>query len=138
MTPTDPLPQPVSKFKSKSGIKRIVAAFGYSAAGFRTAWRNEHAFRQELLLAVPGTVIALMLPVARLEKLLLVAVLVLVLIVELLNSAIESVVDRISLESHPLSKNAKDIGSAAVFLALALATITWLVVLLPLVLPLLR
>jgi diacylglycerol kinase (ATP) len=137
MNPPNPLPHATSKFKSKSGIKRIVAAFGYSIAGFRTAWRSEHAFRQELLLAVPGAVIALVLPVARLEKLLLVAVLVLVLIVELLNSAIESVVDRISLESHPLSKNAKDIGSAAVFLALALAAITWLVVLLPLILRLL-
>ncbi|MDB5855394.1 MAG: diacylglycerol kinase [Herminiimonas sp.] len=137
MNPPNPLPHATSEFKSKSGIKRIVAAFGYSIAGFRTAWRNEHAFRQELLLAVPGTVIALVLPIARLEKLLLVAVLVLVLIVELLNSAIESVVDRISLESHPLSKNAKDIGSAAVFLALALAAMTWLVVLLPLILRLL-
>jgi diacylglycerol kinase (ATP) len=134
MNPPDPLPQATSEFKSKSGIKRIVAALRYSIAGFGTAWRNEHAFRQEMLLAVPGTVIALVLPIARLEKLLLVAVLVLVLIVELLNSAIESVVDRISLEPHPLSKNAKDIGSAAVFLALALASVTWLVVLLPLVL----
>lgn len=128
-----PLPQPTSEFKSKSGIKRIFAAFRYSIAGFRAAWRNEHAFRQELLLAVPGAVIAVMMPIAALEKLMLVAVLVLVLIVELLNSAIEAVVDRISLESHPLSKNAKDLGSAAVFLALALAAITWLVVLLPLI-----
>jgi diacylglycerol kinase (ATP) len=130
-------PEPTSQFKSKSGMKRIVAAFGYSIAGFRTAWRNEYAFRQELLLAVPGAVVALMLPVATVEKLLLVAVLMLVLIVELLNSAIEAAVDRISLDSHPLAKNAKDIGSAAVFLALALAAITWLVVLLPLILRLL-
>jgi diacylglycerol kinase (ATP) len=134
MNSLDPLPEPTSQFKSKSGMKRIVAAFGYSIAGFRAAWRNEYAFRQELLVAVPGAIIALLLPVAALEKLLLVAVLILVLIVELLNSAIEAVVDRISLDSHPLAKNAKDIGSAAVFLALALAAVTWLVVLLPVIL----
>jgi diacylglycerol kinase (ATP) len=127
-----PHPEPISKFKSKSGVKRVFAAFRYSFAGFRTAWRNEHAFRQELLLAIPGAAIALLLPISALEKLLLIAVLMLVLIVELLNSAIESVVDRISLEPNSLSKNAKDLGSAAVFLALTLAVITWLVVLLPL------
>lgn len=122
----------VSEFKSKSGVKRISAAFFYSIAGFKTAWRNEHAFRQELLLVIPATVIALLLPVSALKKLALIAVLVLVLIVELINSAIEAVVDRVSLEHHPLSKNAKDLGSAAVFLTLSLAAVTWAVIVLPL------
>jgi diacylglycerol kinase (ATP) len=122
----------VSEFKSKSGVKRISAAFFYSMQGFVAAWRNEHAFRQELMLAVPAAIVALLLPVSALQKLALIAVLVLVLIVELINSAIEAVVDRISFEHHPLSKNAKDIGSAAVFLALALAGATWAVIVLPL------
>lgn len=125
--------QQVSEFKSKSGGKRIYAAFLYSMQGFRMAWKSEHAFRQELLLVVPGVVIALLLPLSSLEKVALIAVLLLVLIVELINSAIEAVVDRISFERHPLSKNAKDFGSAAVFLALTLAAITWLLIAGPLV-----
>lgn len=119
----------ISEFKSKSGLQRIVAATGYSIAGFRSAWKSEAAFRQELFVAVPGSVIALMLPVSAYQKLLLVAVLVFVLIVELLNSAIEAIVDRVSLERHPLSKNAKDFGSAAVMLACGIASATWIVVL---------
>lgn len=122
----------VSEFKSKSGLKRIAAAMTYSMAGFQTAWRGEHAFRQELLVLVLGTIAALCLPLPALQKLLLIAVLVLVLIIELLNSAIEAVVDRVSLERNPLSKNAKDLGSAAVLLALLLAAATWLCVLWPL------
>ncbi len=124
--------QHVSQFKSKSGLKRISSALGYSIDGLRAAWRHEHAFRQELMVAVPGIVVALLLPVSPLEKLALVAVLLLVLIVELLNSAIEAVVDRVSLERHALSKNAKDLGSAAVLLACMLALATWAVVLYPL------
>lgn len=121
--------QPVSEFKSKSGLKRIFSAVFYSIDGFKAAWRNEHAFRQELMLFVPGVIVALLLPVSAYQKLLLIGVLVLVLIVELINSAIEAVVDRISLERHPLSKNAKDFGSAAVMLACLLAGATWAVVL---------
>jgi diacylglycerol kinase (ATP) len=124
--------QYVSRFKSKSGLKRITSALGYSIAGLRAAWRREHAFRQELVVVVPGIVLALLLPVSRLEKMALVAVLLLVLIVELLNSAIEAIVDRVSLDQHPLSKNAKDLGSAAVLLACVLAIATWAVVLYPL------
>ena len=124
--------QPVSEFKSKSGLKRIFSAIFYSIDGFRAAWKHEHAFRQELMVAVPGIVIALLVPVTPVEKLALIAVLLLVLIVELLNSAIESVVDRISLDRHPLSKNAKDLGSAAVMLTFALALVTWAVILAPL------
>lgn len=125
--------QPTSEFKSKSGAKRIFAAFFYSIEGFRTAWKSEHAFRQELMLVLPGVAVALLLPVDALQKLALIGVLILVLIVELVNSAIEAVVDRVSLERHPLSKNAKDFGSAAVFLALSLAAATWAVIVWPLV-----
>ncbi|MDB5907262.1 MAG: diacylglycerol kinase [Massilia sp.] len=121
--------QPVSQFKSKSGIKRVFAAVGYSLDGFRAAWQNEAAFRQEMLVVVIGTVIALSLRISAFEKLMLIGVLVLVLIVELINSAFEAVVDRISLEPHPLSKNVKDLGSAAVALAIGLAVAAWAVVL---------
>ena len=101
-------------------------------AGFKSAWRSEHAFRQELVVVVIATIAALLLPVPAWQKLLLIAVFVLVLIVELINSAIEAVVDRVSLERNPLSKNAKDLGSAAVLLTLMLAAATWLVILWPL------
>ncbi|WP_377701634.1 diacylglycerol kinase [Pseudoduganella sp. UC29_71] len=121
--------QPVSEFKSKSGIKRIFSALLYSFDGLKSAWRHEHAFRQELMLFAAGTVVALLLPVSAFQKLVLVAPLVLMLIVELINSAIEAVVDRISLERHPLSKNAKDFGSAAVLLTGLLAALIWAVVL---------
>ncbi|SNS69227.1 diacylglycerol kinase [Noviherbaspirillum humi] len=125
-------PVQISEFKSRSGFKRIVAAFFYSIEGLRTAWKSEHAFRQELFLGIPAALLALLLPLSALEKLALIAVLLLVLIVELINSAIEAVVDRISLERHALSKNAKDFGSAAVALALLLAALTWGVILFPL------
>ena len=126
--------QEVSEFKSTSGLARIVAASRYSVRGLRIAWKYEHAFRQELLMSVPALFVALLLPVSVLEKLALVLVLALVLIVELLNSAIEAVVDRISLERHPLSRNAKDLGSAAVFLAVAVAAVTWTVIVAPVLL----
>ena len=121
--------KPVSQFKSKTGLKRIFSAFFYSIDGFKSAWTNEHAFRQELVVVVFGVAVALLLKISAFEKLMLIGVLVLVLIVELINSAIEAVVDRISLDRHPLSKNAKDYGSAAVFLAVGLAAAAWGVVL---------
>lgn len=116
---------PVSEFKSKSGLKRIFSAFFYSLDGLKSAWKHEHAFRQEVGLFVFGTVIALLLPLSALEKLLLIGMLLLILIVELINSAVEAVVDRVSLDYHPLSKNAKDIGSAAVLLTCVLAGAAW-------------
>jgi diacylglycerol kinase (ATP) len=125
--------QPVSEFKSKSGFKRIFSAVFYSIDGFRAAWKHEHAFRQELMIAVPGIVIALFLPVTALERLALIAVLLLVLIIELINSAIEAVVDRVSLDRNPLSKNAKDLGSAAVMLSFLLALATWGIIVSPLI-----
>lgn len=121
--------QPSSEFKSKGGLARIAAAFRYSIEGFKTAWRHEHAFRQELMVALPATVVALVLKISAFQKLALIAVLGLVLLVELINAAIEAVVDRVSLERHPLSKAAKDLGSAAVALAIAMAAATWAVVL---------
>ena len=121
--------QPVSEFKSKNGLQRILAATGYSVDGFKAAWRHEAAFRQELVGVVILAVVAMALPVSAFQKLVLIAVLILVLIVELVNSAIEAIVDRISLERHPLSKNAKDLGSAAVMLTIVLATATWSVIL---------
>ncbi|WP_338844479.1 diacylglycerol kinase [Massilia sp. W12] len=122
-------PQAKSEFKSKSGLRRIFSAFFYSMDGLKQACLHEHAFRQELALVIAGTIIALLLPVSAFQKLVLIAVLILVLIVELLNSAIEAVVDRVSLERHPLSKNAKDFGSAAVLLSILLVVATWAVVL---------
>lgn len=122
----------VSEFKSRSGWRRLLAASAYSAAGLKAAWRTEQAFRQELYLFVPASVLALLLPLTALEKLLLIGVLVLVLMVELLNSAIEAAIDRVSLERHPLSKAAKDFGSAAVLLGCLLALATWAVITLPL------
>ncbi|WP_075792991.1 diacylglycerol kinase [Massilia putida] len=121
--------QPSSEFKSKGGLRRIVGAFRYSIEGFRAAWQHEHAFRQEVMVAVPATVVALLLKISAFEKLALIVVLALVLLVELINAAIEAVVDRVSLERHPLSKAAKDLGSAAVALAIAIAAATWAVVL---------
>lgn len=120
---------PISEFKSKSGIKRIFSAFFYSLDGLKSAWRSEHAFRQELFLVVIGSIVAIALPIFIFEKLLLIVVLLLVLVVELINSALEAVVDRVSLERHQLSKNAKDFGSAAVLLTLIIAIATWAVVL---------
>lgn len=120
---------PISEFKSKSGLKRIFSAFFYSLEGLRTAIRTEHAFRQELVVFVVGSIAALLLPVSAFQKLVLIGSMVIVLIVELINSAIEAVVDRVSLERHPLSKNAKDFGSAAVLLACLLSGATWAVVL---------
>lgn len=123
-----------NEFKSrKSGFTRWLNALRYSFDGFSTAWKNENAFREEIALLVVGSIIAFILPVPIRDTLLLIGVLILLLIVELINSAIEETVDRISLEQHPLSKNAKDLGSAAVFLTLILAAIVWCVILYPVV-----
>lgn len=118
--------------KSQPGFKRILNAAKYSYNGVKFAWEHEQAFRQEIFLIVPAIIIALCLPVAPVNKLALIAVLMLILIVELLNSAVEAAIDRISLERHPLSKVAKDLGSAAVFLTFLLALMTWGVILWPL------
>jgi len=118
-------------FKGKTGLKRIINATSYSIAGFKAAFKNEAAFRQIILINVVLIPISLCLEVSRVEHALLIMVCLLAIIVELINSAIEAVVDRISLERHELSKNAKDMGSAAQFVALAMIFFTWLIILLP-------
>lgn len=118
-----------SPHKGKTGLRRIWNAFQYSLAGLSAAYRHEDAFRQELLLAVVLIPLGLVLGAGGVEKALLIGSVMLVLVVELLNSAVEATVDRISLEDHQLAKRAKDIGSAAVLLALALLIVVWALVL---------
>ncbi len=119
-----------SPHKGKAGLVRIWNAFNYSLAGLRATIRQEAAFRQELLLAVILIPTALFLGVSANSKALMIASVLLVLIVELLNSAIEAAVDHTSLEKHPLAKRAKDIGSAAVLLSLLNVIAVWLIILL--------
>lgn len=114
-----------SPFKGKTGLTRLINAFGYSLDGFRAAYRHEDAFRQEAWLALLLIPLALFLAASGIGKALMVGSVLLVLIVELLNSAIEAVVDRVSLDRHHLAKRAKDIGSAAVLLALLNVVVTW-------------
>src|SRR5450631_3054023 len=100
----------MSPYKGKTGVTRLINAFGYSLSGLRAAFRHEDAFRQEVALAAVLIPAAFLLPVAATARAVLLASVFLVLIVELLNTAVESVVDRISLENHELAKRAKDIG----------------------------
>lgn len=118
-----------SPHKGKTGLRRVWNAFHYSLAGLAAAYRHEDAFRQESLLAAVLVPLALFLPVSGIGKALMVASVLLVIIVELINSAVEATVDRISLENHLLAKRAKDIGSAAVLIALINVLVVWLLVL---------
>lgn len=120
---------PPSEFKSRGGLARIWHALGYSRAGFIAAFRHEAAFRQELALGVPMVLLAPWLAPTLLQALALVGVVVLVWVVELLNSAVEALADSVSAEHHPLLGRAKDLGSAAVMLSLVFAALTWAVVL---------
>jgi diacylglycerol kinase (ATP) len=115
--------------KGKTGLRRIWNAFGYSLSGLRSAYRAENAFRQECWLAAVLIPLACFLHVGGIGRALMIASLLLVLLVELINSAVEAVVDRISLERHELSKHAKDVGSAAVFIALLNVVVVWFSVL---------
>lgn len=117
-------------FKGRSGLTRILNATGYSLAGLRAAYRGEAAFRQLVWLNLVLLPLACLLDVSRVERVLLMLTPLLALVVELLNSAIEAVVDRISLNLHPLSKQAKDMGSAAQLLALLIIALTWALILL--------
>lgn len=108
-----------------TGLTRIINAAGYSWKGFRAAWINEAAFRQEGVAAIVAIIIACWLDVDPITRVLLIGSVLLVMIVEILNSAIEAVVDRIGTERHELSGRAKDMGSAAVLLAIVVALITW-------------
>lgn len=114
-----------SPYKGKTGLRRLWNAFGYSLAGFRAAYQHEDAFRQEVLLAAVLLPLALWLPVSGISKALMMGSVLLVIIIELLNSAIEATVDRISLDSHELAKRAKDIGSAAVLVSLLNVLLIW-------------
>ena len=119
-----------SPYKGKTGLRRLWNALRYSLQGMASAFRHEDAFRQECLLAVLLIAAALFLHVGTTERALMIASVLLVLIVELLNSAVEAAVDRISLENHLLAKRAKDIGSAAVFLSLINVVFVWALILL--------
>jgi diacylglycerol kinase (ATP) len=114
-----------SPFKGKTGLQRVWYALHYSLAGLRAAFTCEDAFRQEALLAALLIPASFFLPVSGVGRALMIASVLLVLIVELLNSAIEAAVDRVSLDRHHLSKRAKDIGSAAVLLALINVVLVW-------------
>ena len=114
-----------SPFKGKTGLSRMINAFGYSVEGFKAAFKHEDAFRQEVFLSVVLIPLGLYLGKTGVEKALLVSAVLLVLIVELFNSAIEAAVDHTSLERHALAKRAKDIGSAAVFVALGIVVSVW-------------
>ena len=112
-------------FYNEKGLKRFVNAIGFSIAGFKATWRHEEAFRQEGV-AVP---LAILLSDNKIELVLLIASVTLIMIMELLNSAIETVVDRIGSDYHELAGRAKDIGSAAVMLSIMLAVVTWILIL---------
>ena len=131
---TNEKPQDANALKGKTGLRRLLNAFGYSLQGFRAAWQNEAAFREEAMLTIVLTPVALLLPVTGLEKLLLILSLLLLVLVEVLNSAVEAVVDRIGPEIHPLSGRAKDLGSAAVLIACLILGLTWLFIAVPAVL----
>lgn len=111
------------------GMTRIIKAAGYSLAGIKAAWKHEAAFRQETLTVAVFLPLGLFLGQNGIERAMLAASLLMVMVTELLNSAVEAVVDRVGPEYHPLSERAKDLGSAAVFVSIALAVIVWALIL---------
>lgn len=119
-----------SPFKGVGGWRRIVNAWGYSLDGLQAAFIGEAAFRQLVVLNSVLIIASFFLPVSALEQALMIAVCLLSLIIELFNSAIEAVVDRVSLERHPLSKNAKDMGSAAQLIGMCMIAVVWALILL--------
>jgi diacylglycerol kinase (ATP) len=134
LSPDDPLtPLPFNPYKGNRGLTRAWHAMKNSLAGFRVAIREESAFRQELTLAAILIPCGLLVPVEPVSRVLLLGSVLLVLIVELLNSSVEAAIDRISLERHELSRRAKDLGSAAVMVALGMCLMTWLLIVGPLV-----
>jgi diacylglycerol kinase (ATP) len=118
-----------SPYKGKTGIKRLANAFRYSVAGTYAAFKHEDAFRQEVILSAALIPLAIYLGQTGIEQALMIASVLLVIIVELLNSSVEATVDRISVKRHKLSKRAKDIGSAAVFFSLINAAVIWFLIL---------
>ena len=118
-----------SPYKGKTGLRRLVNAFGYSIAGTLAAFKHEDAFRQEVVLAVVLTPVALYFGETAIDQALMISSLLFIIVVELLNSSIEATVDRISVKHHKLAKRAKDIGSAAVFFSLIHAAVIWFLLL---------
>jgi diacylglycerol kinase (ATP) len=118
-----------SPYKGKTGFKRLMNAFSYSIAGTLAAFKHEDAFRQEVVLAVVLTPVALYFGETAIHQALMISSLLFIIIVELLNSSIEATVDRISVKHHKLAKRAKDIGSAAVFFSLINAAVIWFLLL---------
>ena len=118
-----------SPYKGKTGIKRLANAFTYSVAGTLAAFKHEDAFRQEVILSAILIPLAIYLGQTVIEQALMIASILLIIIVELLNSSVEATVDRISVKRHKLSKRAKDIGSAAVFFSLVNAAVVWFLIL---------
>ena len=118
-------------FKSRGGLQRVWNAMGYSLAGLRAAFRHEAAFRQELALGIPLVLLVPWLAPGRWQALAMAGSVVLVWVVELLNSAIEALADAVSAERHPLLGRAKDLGSAAVLFCLLQVPVVWAVVLWP-------
>jgi diacylglycerol kinase (ATP) len=134
LSPDDPLaPLPFNPYKGNRGLTRAWHAMKNSLAGFRVAIREESAFRQELTLAAILLPCGVLVPVEPVSRVLLLGSVLLVLIVELLNSSVEAAIDRISLERHELSRRAKDLGSAAVMVALGMCVMTWGLIVGPLV-----
>ena len=118
-----------SPYKGKTGIKRLANAFTYSVAGTLAAIKHEDAFRQEVILSIILIPLAIYLGQTAIEQALMITSILLIIIVELLNSSVEATVDRISVKRHKLSKRAKDIGSAAVFFSLINAAVIWFLIL---------
>ena len=118
-----------SPYKGKTGIKRLANAFTYSVAGTLAAFKHEDAFRQEVILGAILIPLAIYLGQTEIEQALMISSILLIIIVELLNSSVEATVDRISVKRHKLSKRAKDIGSAAVFFSLMNAAVIWFLIL---------
>ena len=118
-----------SPYKGKTGIKRLANAFTYSVAGTLAAFKHEDAFRQEVILSTILIPLAIYLGQTAIEQALMIASVLLIIIVELLNSSVEATVDRISVKRQKLSKRAKDIGSAAVFFSLINAAVIWFLIL---------
>ena len=118
-----------SPYKGKTGIKRLANAFTYSVAGTLAAFKHEDAFRQEVILSIILIPLAIYLGQTAIEQALMITSILLIIIVELLNSSVEATVDRISVKRHKLSKRAKDIGSAAVFFSLINAAVIWFLIL---------
>ena len=121
----------IEEFKGKQGLTRLINALGYSRDGLAAAWKNEAAFREEVLLAAIAIPLAIVLGKTGIERALLIGAILLILIVEILNSGLEAVVDKASPEKHELAKRAKDMGSAAVLLSLVNAAVIWACVLWP-------